>query len=74
MGRPARGIALEARKVQLPKELWDALDRLHHDPVRNKPKYGANTRLFERLVRQHLKAHGQILDLVEDTDASSSQD
>lgn len=65
MARPSRGIALESRKVQLPKELWDALDTLHRDPVRGKPRYGATTQLFERLVRQHLKTHARVQKLTE---------
>lgn len=66
MARPSRGVPLEKRGVQLPRELWDGIDALHHDPVRNKPRYGATTRYFERLVRQDLKARGKLQDLIED--------
>lgn len=60
MARPTRGIALETRRIQLPAALWAALDSLHHDPVRGKPRYGAYTRYFEQLVRSDLKARNRL--------------
>lgn len=67
MARPNRGVALKSRKVQLPTALWEAIDALHHDPLRDKPRYGAATKYFERLVRADLRAKGKIEALAEES-------
>jgi hypothetical protein len=46
---------MEKRTVSLPTRIWNWIDKLDIDPVRKKPRYGAQTRFFERICNQEIR-------------------
>lgn len=55
MPRPRKHLPTIRREVQLPADLAKILDRLHHNPVLDRPDYGAFSQYTISLIRADLK-------------------
>lgn len=66
MARPERGVKMESRRIHLPASLWAALDTLHNDPAKNKPRYGASSKYFERIVKTDLRRMDKFRQMIDD--------
>lgn len=63
MPRPTRSTPTTKRSVTLPNDLWDFIDKIDWDPVRDKPRYGGQAKILERLVREERKRIQAVNDL-----------